>query len=176
MTQDCSALPAPACGIIERASDLLATLSLVAMLVVIGAELLMRNLLHYSWEGTDEMSSYLVVAVTFFSLATCQANRGYHELEIVKGRLSSRARALLDATLRLICLLCALALLWYFSRLVIKSWNSGETSATALRIPLWIPQLVMPLGMLAFCVSLAKSIAPELAALRRRDASSGIVP
>lgn len=162
-----SATPGRAAGFVERASDGLAKLSLVAMMAVIGAELLMRNILHYSWEGTDETSSYLVVAVTFFSLATCQANGGYHELEIVKGRLSPRARALLDATLHGVCLLCALALLWYFSRLVIKSWNSGETSATALRIPFWIPQLTMPLGMAAFCVSLAKSIAHELSGLKR---------
>ena len=157
-------------GLFERASDVLAKLSLVAMMAVIGAELVMRNVFHYSWEGTDEMSSYLVVAVTFFSLATCQVNHGYHELEMVKGRLSPRARTLLDATLHLICLMCALVLLWHFSRLVIKSWSSGETSATALRIPFWIPQLSMPLGLAAFCVALAKSTLRDLAAyVRLRD-------
>ena len=163
-------------GIVERASDFLAKLSLVAMMGVIGAELLMRNLLHYSWEGTDETSSYLVVAVTFFSLATCQVGRGYHELEMVKGRLSVRARARLDALLHTICLVCALALLWYFGRLVFKSWNSGETSATALRVPFWIPQLAMPLGMAAFCVSLARSVLQDLAIARDPQRAGAEVP
>lgn len=157
-------------GLFERASDLLAKGSLVAMMLVIGMEMVLRNTIHYSWEGTDETSSYLVVALTFFSLATCQLNHGYHELELVKGRLSPRGRALLDAVMHTICLLCALILLWHFCRLVGKSWSSGETSATALRVPYWIPQLSMPLGMAAFCISIAKSVRNDLAAFKRRAA------
>ena len=153
-------------GWFERASDLLAKGSLVAMMLVIGMEMVLRNTIHYSWEGTDETSSYLVVALTFFSLATCQINHGYHELELVKGRLSPRARALLDAILHLACLMCALILLWHFCRLVGKSWSSGETSTTALRVPYWIPQLSMPLGVAAFCIALAKSVRGDLAAFR----------
>jgi TRAP-type C4-dicarboxylate transport system permease small subunit len=163
-------------GLIERASDLFAKGSLVAMMLVIGVEMLLRNTIHYSWEGTDETSSYLVVALTFFSLATCQINHGYHELELVKGRLSPRARALLDATLHLVCLLCALILLWHFCRLVGKSWSSGETSATALRVPYWIPQLSMPLGVAAFCISLAKSVRGDLAAFKRHARADGPRP
>lgn len=155
----------------ERASDLLAKGSLVAMMLVIGVELVLRNTIRYSWEGTDETSSYLVVALTFFSLATCQLNHGYHELELVKGRLSPRARALLNASLHLICLLCALILLWYFCRVVYKSWSSGETSTTALRVPFWIPQLSMPLGVAAFCLSLMRSIRNDLARFRQPAAA-----
>ena len=58
--------------------------------------MLLRNVFHYSWEGTDEVGSYLVVAATFLSLATCQAYGGYHELQIVKMRLSPRTRAALN--------------------------------------------------------------------------------
>ena len=70
-----------------------------------------------------------------------------------------------------ICLLCALILLWHFCRLVGKSWASGETSATALRVPYWIPQLSMPLGVAAFCISIAKSIRNDLAAYKQRPAA-----
>ena len=154
-------------GPIERASDLFAKASLVAMMLVIGAEMALRNTIHYSWEGTDETSSYLVVALTFFSLATCQVNHGYHELELVKSRLSPRGRALLNAIMHTICLLCAMLMLWHFCRLVGKSWSSGETSPTTLRVPYWIPQLSMPLGVAAFCVSLATSVRSDFAACRR---------
>ena len=162
MSESATATPPAREGLVERACDLLAKASLVAMMAVIGAELLLRNTIHYSWEGTDEMSSYLVVAVTFLSLASCQTHNGYHELEIVKGRLSRQARARLNAALHAVCLICALVLLWHFSRLVIKSWGSGETSTTALRVPYWIPQLAMPLGLAAFCIALGKAIRREL--------------
>lgn len=174
MNESATATPAAREGLVERASDLLAKVSLVAMMVVIGAELLLRNAIHYSWEGTDEMSSYLVVAVTFFSLASCQTHNGYHELEIVKGRLSRQARARLNAALHAICLICALVLLWHFARLVIKSWGSGETSTTALRVPYWIPQLAMPFGLAAFCISLFKAIRRELIASGPPAVANGV--
>src|SRR3954464_5871438 len=56
-------------GIIEWICGTVAKLTLIAMMVIIGAEVVLRNMLHYSWEGTDEVGSYLVVAVTFLSLA-----------------------------------------------------------------------------------------------------------
>ncbi len=65
-------------GVVEWPCGLLAKITLVAMMVVIGGEVLARNVLHYSWEGTDEVGSYLVVAATFPSLAHFQAYGGYH--------------------------------------------------------------------------------------------------
>src|SRR5438105_442556 len=157
-------LPAPTIrsGILERICDFLAKAALIAMMVIIGGEVVLRNTLHYSWPGTDEVSSYLVVAITFLSLATCQAYKGYHELQIVKGRLSPRSVALLDAALNLVCLIAALVLLWQFSRLVMTSWNSQDVSTTELRVPYWIPQSTMPLGIGAFCVALMRNILVDL--------------
>ncbi len=149
-------------GAIEAACGLLAKITLVAMMVVIGGEVLARNILHYSWEGTDEFGSYLVVAATFLSLATCQAYGGYHELQMVKMRLSPRARAALNVVLYLVCIGATLILLWQYSRLVLTSWTNGDASSTSLRIPLWIPQLSMPLGIAALCLALAKTMFAEL--------------
>ena len=158
--------PTVSVGVLERVCDVLAKVALVAMMAIIGGEVVLRSTLHYSWEGTDEVASYLVVAITFLSLATCQAYRGYHELSIVKGRLSPRGRALLDAALHLICLLAALVLLWQFSRLVLNSWKSGDVSSTGLAIPYWIPQLTMPLGVAAFSLALVKEIVLNIKMVR----------
>jgi TRAP-type C4-dicarboxylate transport system permease small subunit len=149
-------------GIVEWICGLLAKITLVAMMVVIGGEVLARNILHYSWEGTDEVGSYLVVAATFLSLATCQAYGGYHELQIVKMRLSPRLQAALNIALYLVCLGATLILLWQYSRLVLTSWTSDDASSTSLRIPLWIPQLTMPIGIAALCLALAQSTLAEL--------------
>jgi TRAP-type C4-dicarboxylate transport system permease small subunit len=157
-------------GIVERICGTLAKLTLVAMMVIIGAEVLLRNTVHYSWEGTDEVGSYLVVAVTFLSLATCQAYGGYHELQIVKTKLSPRIRAALNVALHLVCLIACLILLWQFSRLVMTSWRNDDASMTSLRVPLWIPQLTMPLGIGAMCLALIKFIIADLRFARTPDA------
>lgn len=153
-------------GIVERACGFLAKLTLVAMMVIIGTEVLLRNTVHYSWQGTDEVGSYLVVAVTFLSLATCQAYGGYHELQIVKMRLSPRAQAVLNMALHLVCLIACLILLWQYSRLVMTSWRNGDASMTSLRVPLWIPQLMMPIGIAAMCLALIKSIIADVRTAR----------
>ena len=142
------------------------------MMVVIGGEVLARNILHYSWEGTDEFGSYLVVAATFLSLATCQAYGGYHELQIVKMRLSPRMRATLNVVLYLVCIGATLILLWQYSRLALTSWRNGDASSTSLRIPLWIPQLSMPLGVAALCLALAETMLAELRVAMTHDASA----
>lgn len=157
-------------GIIEWVCGQLAKLTLVLMMVIIGAEVVLRNVLHYSWEGTDEVGSYLVVAATFLSLATCQVYGGYHELQIVKMRMSRRARAALNVVLYLVCLIGSLILLWQYSRLVMTSWNNGDASMTSLRMPLWIPQLTMPIGVAALCLALTKSMLVELKAAATSDA------
>jgi TRAP-type C4-dicarboxylate transport system permease small subunit len=173
MTESPTSAAQPAgAGFLERVCDLLAKLSLVAMMLIISAEVVMRNALHYSWEGTDEVASYLVVAVTFLSLASCQGHKGYHELQIVKARLSIRGRAALDATLHLLCLVCALVLLWQFSRLVLNSWSSGDASPTSLRVPFWIPQIVMPIGVTAFCIALVKAILLEIKLIRTASSAA----
>jgi len=158
-------------GFIEWICGLLAKITLVAMMVVIGGEVLARNVLHYSWEGTDEVGSYLVVAATFLSFATCQAYGGYHELQMVKMRFSPRMRAALNIVLYLVCIGATLILLWQYSRLVLTSWTNGDASSTSLRIPLWIPQLTMPVGIAALCLALAKSVLAELRMAAAPDAS-----
>ena len=143
---------------LERACGALAKLALVAMLAIIGGELVLRNTLHYSWEGTDEFGSYLLVAVTFLSLATSLAHGGFHELLLVKSRMSPRGRAWLEAAMQAICLLCALALTGYYARTVYTTWLTDERSLTGLMVPLWIPRLAMPVGTAALCVTLVLNI------------------
>ena len=143
---------------LERLCGLLSKAALVAMMVLIAAELVLRNVFHVSWESSEEMSSYLLVALTFLSLATCQVYGGYHELLIVKERLSPRARLWLEIAMQALCLACAAVLTWYFMRMVIGDWKSDERSLTALRVPLWLPRLTMPLGTAALCVALVLDI------------------
>lgn len=149
-------------GIIERVCGTLAKGTLIAMMVVIGGEVLVRNVFNYSFEGTDEFGSYLVVAATFLSLATCQAYGGYHELQVVKAKMSPRAGAALNVLLNAVCLLASFILLWQYARLVMTSWNNGDASTTSLRIPLWIPQLTMPIGIAALCLALVKTMLADL--------------
>jgi TRAP-type C4-dicarboxylate transport system permease small subunit len=81
-------------------------------------------------------------------------------------KLSPRARAALNVALHLVCLTACLILLWQFSRLVMTSWRNDDASMTSLRVPLWIPQLTMPIGIAAMSFALIKSIIADVRSAR----------
>jgi TRAP-type mannitol/chloroaromatic compound transport system permease small subunit len=55
---------------------------------------------------------------------------------------------------------------WQLVDLEMNSWQTGDTAATPLGTPLWLPQLVMPIGTALFCLAIVRSIARKLHLLR----------
>src|SRR5262249_47864272 len=106
---------------------------------------------------SDELGGYLLVAIGFLSLSVCQVGDVFHRVELVLQRLSASWRARLLLAFDLVSLAITLVLLWQTLRLEWISWDTGETAATILETPLWIPRAVMPLGSAALCWALCRT-------------------
>jgi TRAP-type transport system small permease protein len=149
----------PAPSWMERGCMLICEIGIVAIAVVVLIEIVTRNLLGFSFEASEEIGGYIVVAISFLSLPVCQVYRSYHHVQFVQSRLSPRMQAashiLFDALSLGFCLL----LVWQLSRFVLQTWRAEDIAPTLLATPLWIPQSLMPLGALAASVSLARSLA-----------------
>jgi TRAP-type C4-dicarboxylate transport system permease small subunit len=149
----------PAPSWMERGCMLICEIGIVAIAVVVLIEIVTRNLLGFSFEASEELGGYIVVAISFLSLPVCQVYRSYHHVQFVQSRLSPRMQAashiLFDALSLGFCLL----LVWQLSRFVLQTWRAEDIAPTLLATPLWIPQSLMPLGALAASVSLARSLA-----------------
>jgi TRAP-type transport system small permease protein len=148
--------------LIERLCARLCELSLVVSVVMIGAEVTARALFHFSFEITDEVGGYLLVAISFFSLPVSQVHHGFHHVEFVQARLSPRGRAISRLVFDLMCLFCAAILLWQLARLEWITWKSEDVASTILGTPLWIPRLTMPLGCAALTATLLRSLVGDL--------------
>lgn len=153
-------------GPIEYASEAIASLALVVMIVLIGAEAVIRNLFGGSLQITDEVGGYLLVAVTFLSMSVAEAHGAFHRVELVQARMGQRARIWLQIAFDACSLVASLLVTWQLGRLALNGWNSGDVAPTPLQTPLWLPQTVMGIGMAFLCYALVRSAYAKYVFLR----------
>ena len=154
--------------LVERACRIACETALLAMVVLISAEVVAR-MAHFSFEIVDEIGGYLLSALTFLSLPVALIGGAYHQVEYVQQRLSRRRRAIGGIVFTLLSLVFSLALIWQLWRLVYRSLASSVTAPTLLGTPVWIPQSVMLIGVAALIYSLVRFLLAHGRALRAPD-------
>ena len=90
-------------------------------------------------------------------------------MTFVLHRLPRRIRESVLLAFNVVALAFALVILWQTTALAINSRSLNATAPTLLMTPLWIPQLLMPIGMAATSVTLARLLARRLARMQKRD-------
>lgn len=145
-------------GPLETTCEWLSCVALLAMIGLIGAEAIVRNLFGASLQITDELCGYLLVAVTFLSVSVSEARGAFHRVELVLARMPWRARTGLQIAFDLASLAATAAVTWQLGRLAMNSWRAEDVAPTPLQTPLWIPQSVMVFGMGVLCVALLRSM------------------
>jgi TRAP-type C4-dicarboxylate transport system permease small subunit len=173
---DEEAAPHPGLGFLDRCCEILCGVALVTMIVLIGAEAIVRNIFGFSLQITDEVGGYLLVAISFLSLSIAQSSGAFHHVELVQVNLGTRARLLSGVVFDLLSLGACVIVTWQLVILEMNSWQTGDAAATPLGTPLWLPQLVMPVGAALFCIAIARSIVRKLRLLQRPAARRGATP
>jgi TRAP-type C4-dicarboxylate transport system permease small subunit len=160
-------------GPVERLCNFACMAALVVMLVVIGIDIMTRALLNFSFEVSDELGGYMLVVITFVSLPVCQVNDSFHHVEFIQSRLSARGRAISHVVFDLLSLAFGGALLWQLIRFEMSSWRFDDHAPTYLATPLWIPRLPMVVGAAALVFSMARTLAADIARLKRSRDGAG---
>jgi len=127
------------------------------MVAIVILEIITRNVFGFSFQISDELGGYAIAAISFFGLAVCQTDDTFHHVELLQNRLSPRARAISRAIFDALAAVLCVLLLWELLCTVLQSWESGDVAMTMLATPVWLPQLVMPLGMAALLSTVLKS-------------------
>jgi TRAP-type C4-dicarboxylate transport system permease small subunit len=143
---------------VENGSEALCALLLVAMIVLIGAEAIARNLFATSLQITDEIGGYLLVAVTFLSMSVAEAHGSFHRVELLQARLRQSTQMISQIMFDAVSLIASGLVMWQLTRLTMNSWRSEDVAATPLQTPLWLPQSVMAIGMALLCIALLRTI------------------
>lgn len=158
---------APGSTLVEDACETICALFLLASIILIAAEAVARNMFATSFQITDEICGYLLVAVTFLSMAVAEAHGAFHRVELIQVRLTFPARLVSQLVFDFISLAASAIVTWQLYRLAANSWHAEDVAPTPLQTPLWLPQSAMAIGMALLCFALLRTMLTKVTLLRR---------
>ncbi|WP_280566718.1 TRAP transporter small permease [Chromohalobacter sp. 296-RDG] len=126
---------------------LLAGLGLITLTTLIVAEIGSRLFFSSSLQVVEELSGYLVIATTLFGSSLAIRNDALFQVSFLYGVLQPRVRQVLGLLYIALAIGICGVLIWYSSQLVMSSFSRGNVAPTALMTPLWMPQLLLPVGL-----------------------------
>ena len=153
-------------GGLERLFRWMTEASVIALMIMVGVELVARGLFSWSLQVTNELGGYALVAITFLSMSTCLVNHSYHRVHMVEARLSARGKAALRLLFDVFSLAITAILAWQCARFELITWHSGDVAPTNLMTPFWIPRLVMVIGVVGLGFSLLRTVIGDLRRLQ----------
>jgi len=139
-----------------------AELCLVAMMVLISAEVVCRSFFAFSLTIVDETCGYLVVALLFLGVAHSLREQALLRVEFLINALPRRARPVVDLVYDTAALGFAVILAWQLYRITVSSHERGMIAPTLMETPIWMPQVVMPLGCALLILALLAEMARDV--------------
>lgn len=120
-----------------------------AMMLLVTVDVVGRYLFRRSTLIADEVGAYLLVLVVFFAAAeTLKAGR-HVKVDILTKRLPVKLQVWLDLILLIIGLGAVGAIFWRSILLVRNSYVQNVLWPSVLETPLYLPQLLLPIGLSA---------------------------
>jgi TRAP-type C4-dicarboxylate transport system permease small subunit len=150
-----------ALDLLDRVLDVICGLALLAAAVILSESVFIRYILHQSTDWQDETAVFLLVGAIFLSAAHVQSHRGHIGIDAVASLLGPNAN-------RVRRFLTDVASLGFVAFFAVKSWSltreawvDGIVTSSTFAPPLWIPYLLMSVGMSLLGVRfLAQILAP----------------
>lgn len=133
-----------------------------AMMLLITLEVISRSVFHYSFQVTDELASYLLVGLTFLGVNVALRENALFRVEFLFDRLPAPLRPVFQLAFDVLSLLVAAILEYQLVQLVLSSMSRDNRSMSILSTPLYIPQLIMPIGMAVMILMLLASIVRDV--------------
>jgi TRAP-type C4-dicarboxylate transport system permease small subunit len=156
-------------GLMERACQFICAIAIVVLAAIVLTEIVTRNLFNFSFQISDEVGGYIVVALTFLALPVCQARQAYHHVMFIQARLPRRAREVLNFGFDVLSLVFCAMLIWQLAWQTVQTWETGDIAPTLLATPLWIPQAVMPFGSVILALVLLRGLLRRIQRWRRQE-------
>ena len=138
--------------ILLEALMLLAALLVLAMTLMIGGDVLLRNLGAGGLAWSSEVSEYILYVVTLLS-APWLLRRGQHiRVDILLRVLPKRVGYAMEWMADVAGFVCALYFVWYGWRVAAASYGAGAISLKTLVLPEWWMLAAMPAAFLLVAI------------------------
>jgi TRAP-type C4-dicarboxylate transport system permease small subunit len=150
---------------IERLNSLsggAAAICIFAIAVIICYEIVSRFLFNAPTTWVLEISVYLSISAGFLGAAYTLQHNAHFSITIITQRLPKRGRRILRLVTTSMALIYCLVFAWKGYQMVVSSHKLGLTSESFLETPLWIPELVVPIGAILLIFNFVRIFIQDL--------------
>lgn len=144
----------------------LAGVALLAMTGIVCFEIVSRYLFNEPTYWVTEISTYLLVGMTFLGLAVAQKGGSHIRVELLSNALPERLRHGMDEVAQWIGLVFVLFTAWQMAMFNVREFVFDTRDWGLLATPQWIPQTPVTVGLGAFALAI-------LADLQRNRPAAG---
>ena len=149
---------APFFNLLGKTIGTLTSVMLSALVLLVSLEVFLRAVFGYSLGFVEEVTGYLVVALTLFGAAMAVRANSLFQVQVVFDALPFSVRRLRGVIFSIVAIAICMVLAWKTFDLVGSSFSRGKFAPTVLRTPLWIPQTLLPLGFVVIGVFLLEHL------------------
>ena len=133
-------------------------ISLVVLVLMVGFEVLSRNLFGVSFSGVEILSGYVLVLLTFLGGSVALRAGSVYRMQFVEGNFHPFLASILAILVHLAAIIFLSLIVYYSSKLVLSSFARGVTSQANASIKLWWLQVVIPVGCSAMIMILISGL------------------
>lgn len=126
---------------------------LIALVALIMLEVVLRYFFNTSTMRADEYSGYLYLALVCFGFGYTFLKDGHIRITFLTAKISSKSSSLVDIFAGTVTLGLLAFMLYRTVLLVWDSYQTGVVSEAVSATPLYIPQLMLPIGLVVFMVA-----------------------
>jgi TRAP-type C4-dicarboxylate transport system permease small subunit len=131
----------------------LSSLLLVSLVLLILTEIFIRYFFNMSTLIADEYSGYLFLASVFLGLSYTFKENAHIRINILTSRMSKKSNKFIDIFAGLITIIVLSFALYRTVLFTFDSYEMEMLSESVSQTPLYLTQLVMPLGLSLFILS-----------------------
>ena len=157
---------------LAKFSMAVAALGVMAMCLLVTGAVVVRYVFDWPVVWVPEIVGYLMVALVFLALGETMLAGRHIRIDLVVGRLPRRLREIVDLLTLVLSVGVAGFFAWHGLNTMLRSLDYGRRDAFgALNLPLWIPQIALPVGL-----SVLTLVVVLLAYRKLRDVVDGSGP
>ena len=131
---------------VSTVSGVLAAISLGSIGAIITAQIVARGFGHQI-PASDDFATWAMVVSIFLALPYAMLHGDHIRITVLLQLLPPRARRIYELQATAISAAIAAWATYYTGIFVYESFTYGEVSQGMLKVPLWIPQVAIPIGM-----------------------------
>lgn len=129
-------------------SETISVIFLILLFFTVLYEVLARSVFGKPTIWANEFVGYFLVSAAYIGSSHTLRKNKHLIIDLLLLKLSKKKKLLLECIANLISLIFCILVVFYGFKLVQISYFLGVVSVSELRIPLWIPKLIIPLSFL----------------------------